>query len=87
MGGDQRGGPDHSRGVWVIFHYVKQQKRRLVEEPCDLEKAFFDKSCEAGSFYTTDTIKYTVAVYSWSIADNFVIDVYCRCLEILCQFA
>ena len=30
---------------------------------------------------------YTVAVYSWSIANNFVIDVYCRCLEILCQIA
>ena len=29
----------------------------------------------------------TVAVYSWSIANNFVIDVYCRCLEILCQIA
>ena len=24
-------------------------------------------------------------MYSWSIANNFVIDVYCRCLEILCQ--
>ena len=30
---------------------------------------------------------YTVAVYSWSIANNFVIDFYCRCLEILCQIA
>ena len=30
---------------------------------------------------------YTVAVYSWSIAINFVIDVYCRCLEMLCQIA
>ena len=29
----------------------------------------------------------TVAVYSWSIANNFVIGVYCRCLEILSQFA
>ena len=33
------------------------------------------------------TRKYTVAVYSWSIANNFVIDVYCRCLENLCQIA
>ena len=30
---------------------------------------------------------YTVAVSSWSIANNFVIDFYCRCLEILCQIA
>ena len=30
---------------------------------------------------------FTVAVYSWSIANNFVIGVYCRCLEILCQIA
>ena len=30
---------------------------------------------------------YTAAVYSWSIANNFVIDVFCRCLEILCQIA
>ena len=26
-------------------------------------------------------------MYSWSIVNNFVIDVYCRCLEILCQIA
>ena len=30
---------------------------------------------------------HTVAVDSWSIANNFVIDVYCRCLAILCQIA
>ena len=30
---------------------------------------------------------YTVAVYSWSIANNFVIGVYFRCLEILSQIA
>ena len=30
---------------------------------------------------------YTVAEYSWSIANNFVIDVYCRCQQILCQIA
>ena len=30
-------------------------------------------------------ILYTVAEYSWSIANNFVIGFYCRCLEILCQ--
>ena len=30
---------------------------------------------------------YTVAEYSWSIVNNFVIGVYCRCLEILCQIA
>ena len=30
---------------------------------------------------------HTVAVYSWSIANNFVIGFYCRCLEILCQIA
>ena len=30
---------------------------------------------------------FTVAVYSWSIGNNFVIDIYCRCLEILCQIA
>ena len=30
---------------------------------------------------------YTVAEYNWSIANNFIIDVYCRCLEILCQVA
>ena len=29
----------------------------------------------------------TVAVYSWSIAINFVIDVYCKCLQILFQIA
>ena len=29
----------------------------------------------------------TVAEYGWSIANNFVIDVYCRCLEILYQIA
>ena len=28
---------------------------------------------------------YTVAVYSWFIANNFVIGVYCRCIESLCQ--
>ena len=28
-----------------------------------------------------------VAVSSWSIANNFVIDFYSRCLEILCQIA
>ena len=31
--------------------------------------------------------RYTVAVYSWFIANNFVIGFYCRCLEILCQIA
>ena len=31
--------------------------------------------------------KYTVAVYSCSIANNFDIDFYCICLEILCQIA
>ena len=31
--------------------------------------------------------KYTVAVYSWFIANNFVIGFYCRYLEILCQVA
>ena len=30
---------------------------------------------------------FTVAEYSWSIANNFVIGVYCRCLEILSQIA
>ena len=30
---------------------------------------------------------YTVAEYSWFIANNFVIGFYCRCLEILCQIA
>ena len=30
---------------------------------------------------------HTVAEYSWSIANNFVIGVYCRCLEILSQIA
>ena len=30
---------------------------------------------------------HTVAMYSWSIAINFVIGFYCRCLEILCQIA
>ena len=30
---------------------------------------------------------YTVAEYSWSIANNFVIGVYCRCLEILSPIA
>ena len=28
-----------------------------------------------------------VAVYSWSIANNFSVGFYCRCLEILCQIA
>ena len=32
-------------------------------------------------------MNYTVAEYSWSIANNFVIGVYCRCLEILSQIA
>ena len=32
-------------------------------------------------------LTYTVAVYSWFIAKNFVIGVYCRCLVILCQIA
>jgi hypothetical protein len=35
----------------------------------------------------TKQLYYTVALYSWSIANNFVIDVYCRCLETLCQIA
>ena len=30
---------------------------------------------------------HTVVVYSWSIANNFVIGVYCKCLEILSQIA
>ena len=30
---------------------------------------------------------YTVAEYSWFIANNFVISVYCRYLEILCKIA
>ena len=30
---------------------------------------------------------HTLAEYSWSIANNIVIDVYCRCLEILYQIA
>ena len=34
-----------------------------------------------------DLNMYTVAVYSWSIANNFVIYVYYRYLEILCQIA
>ena len=29
----------------------------------------------------------TVAEYSWPIANNFVIGVYCKCLEILSQIA
>ena len=29
----------------------------------------------------------TVAVYSWSMANNFVIDVCYRCLQLLCQIA
>ena len=37
----------------------------------------------AKSFFSN----YTVAVSSWSIANNFVIDFYHRCLEILCQIA
>ena len=34
-----------------------------------------------------ENIDHTVAVYSWSIANNFVIGFYCRCLEILCRIA
>ena len=34
-----------------------------------------------------DCFWYTVAVYSWSIANSFVIGFYSRCLEILCQIA
>jgi hypothetical protein len=49
--------------------------------------------------YNVDALHlcYTVAEYSWSIANNdptrdfivnnFVIGVYCRCVEILCQIA
>ena len=43
-----------------------------------------------GPYCTTDIVMkklFTVAAYSWSIANNFVIDVYCRCLENLCQIA
>ena len=35
----------------------------------------------------TDTGPCTVAVYSWSIANNFVIGVHCRYLETLSQIA
>ena len=37
--------------------------------------------------YKTDSVMYTVAEYSWFIANNFVIGFYCRCLEILCRIA
>ena len=32
-------------------------------------------------------VRYEAVVSSWSIANNFVQDFYCRCLEILCQIA
>ena len=34
--------------------------------------------------YVNPVWNYTVAVYSWSIANNFFIGFYCRCIEILC---
>ena len=37
--------------------------------------------------YCGNLANYTVAVYNWSIANNFVMGFYCRCLEILCQIA
>ena len=38
-------------------------------------------------FQNKKILAHTVAVSSWSIANNFVIDFYCRCLEILRQIA
>ena len=50
------------------------------------ERAFFKNPKLLGLIFFRH-LGYTVAVYSWSIVNNFVIDVYCRCLEILCHIA
>ena len=40
-----------------------------------------------GTVIIKSTSMKTVAVYSWSIAKHFVLDIYRRCLQILCQIA
>ena len=42
---------------------------------------------KSDNFFSLRSIYTVTTVYSWSIANNFVIGFYCRCLEILCQIA
>ena len=61
-----------------------------VDPTMDISRAGHERYCINTMFGTGFERKielYTVAVYSWSIANNFGIDVYCRCLEIFCQIA
>ena len=50
-----------------------------------LEVLHTRSKASATSISVMGFIMCTVTVSSWSIANNFVIDFYCRCLEILCQ--
>ena len=43
------------------------------------------KNIQAAAYNDACTVQLLLCMYSWSIANNFVIDVYCRCLEILFQ--
>ena len=55
-------------------------------------KSETSRKCNKSNFFVcvngiNELLYCTVAVYSWSMANNFVIDFNCRCLEILCQIA
>ena len=54
-----------------------------------LKQSFFGLECPFVDrfYFRCNSDRCTVAVYSWSIANNFDIGFYCRCQEILCQFA
>ena len=45
-GGPQEGSVGHISPCET----TKKKAGKLVEEPCGLEKAFFDESCDAGPF-------------------------------------
>ena len=63
-----------------------EKESTLTSHEEGVEEAELNRS--DGGKEIKDTAKpFTVAAYRWSIANYFVIDIYCRCLEILCQIA
>ena len=80
--------------TWIFLHNKKHRniqklyKRLIIEHLLNWQ---FGQSCAALANLTNPEVlmiprnSYTVAVYSWSKANNFVIGFYCSCLQILCQ--
>ena len=70
---------DH-KNLQSFSRHFKSAMQRLVAFCCMIADSTKYVSKQTG-------LDWTVAEYSWFIANNFVIGVYCRCLEILCQIA